>query len=95
MPNPENPVFVKTAILQVLQEGSGYGSQLLERIKKVTRGRFSLSTGAIYPVLRTMDDDGLIAKARSEGRTEVYKLTAKGKRVSMQNKKTVIALFGL
>jgi DNA-binding PadR family transcriptional regulator len=97
MPNTDNPVFAKTAILQVLKDSPGYGSQLAERIKTKSKDTVTLSPGAIYPVLKTMEQEELItkSKAKREDRVEIYRATAKGMALAAQNRKTVKLLFGL
>ena len=95
MPNTANPVFAKTAILQVLQDGPGYGSEIVERIKTKSKNSVTLSAGAIYPVLKSTEEEGLIAKAKKEGRADIYRLTPSGKTAAAHNKKTIKALFDL
>jgi PadR family transcriptional regulator PadR len=56
----EVPVTAKAALLQVLLEGPGYGTQLAERIQARTKGRMNFGQGSIYPALEKFETEGLI-----------------------------------
>lgn len=54
------PVTAKAALLQVLLEGPGYGTELADRVRDRTHGRIVLLQGSLYPALRKFEKDGLV-----------------------------------
>jgi PadR family transcriptional regulator PadR len=56
---------------------------VLDRLRRLSDGEFALPEGAIYPALRRLERDGLLAsrETKHQGRTRrVYSLTPAGKR---------------
>lgn len=90
----DNPVSTKAALVQALTEAPGYGKDLIERVKKQTKGAVELGLGSVYPALRSLEGDGLITEASKAGRASLYKLTADGKKAAIKNRKAAAALFG-
>jgi PadR family transcriptional regulator PadR len=95
-------VDAKTAILQALTEGEGFGLELQSRIETRTAGRTRLSDGSIYPALRELERQGLVESFEGEtvrerlGRPRIYyRLTAEGHRVAQEEREEVQGLFGL
>jgi DNA-binding PadR family transcriptional regulator len=68
-------------VLHFMREGPSYGNQLMERISKVTAGVLSVNPNTMYPLLRQLEERGLI-----EGKWEhperrsrrYYSLTTEG-----------------
>ena len=96
------PISAKAALLQALIRGPGYGLDLIERVKKQTKGALVLGTGSVYPALRSLEAEGLLETYEGEASLDrgnlpriYYRLTAKGARVATENKNTVAGLFGL
>jgi len=52
-------------VLHYISDGPSYGNQLMDRISKVTAGVLSVNPNTMYPLLRTLEERGLI-----EGRWE-------------------------
>jgi PadR family transcriptional regulator PadR len=52
-------------VLHYISDGPSYGNQLMERISQVTAGVLSVNPNTMYPLLRTLEERGLI-----EGRWE-------------------------
>jgi hypothetical protein len=48
----ELPFSARAALLQALRQGPGYGSELVERIRRLTG--HALAPGSVYPALRTL-----------------------------------------
>jgi DNA-binding PadR family transcriptional regulator len=69
-------------VLHLIDQGPSYGNQLMERIAGMTEGVLSVNPNTMYPLLRKLEEDGLI-----EGRWEhpqrrtrrFYSLTAEGR----------------
>jgi len=71
-------------ILALLLSGESYGYQILKRIRTVSGGTIKWSSAMLYPVLRRMEDEGLI---RSDWRMsekhrmrKYYMLTDRGRK---------------
>ena len=95
-------VTTKTALLQALISGPGFGLELIERVEKRTNGKVSLHQGSIYPALRDMERDGLLESYDGEevipergGRPRrYYKLTGKGYQAATEQRTAISWLFG-
>lgn len=94
------PLNAKTALLQVLGYGDGYGLELIERVKQRTRGRVVLHQGSVYPALRSLERQGLVTSYESKpladrgGRPRIYySLTRKGRGVAEEQGEIVSGLF--
>jgi PadR family transcriptional regulator, regulatory protein PadR len=92
----------KTALLQALISGDGYGLELIDRVKERTAGKVVLHQGSIYPALRALEQDGLVESYESEpmsergGRPRIYyRLTGEGRRAALEERKALLGLFAL
>ncbi len=75
-------------VLLALREGGKHGYEIARHIADKSRGFFSISYGALYPVLHKLEQDGLItgawessgdgASAGEGQRRRVYTLTRAG-----------------
>jgi DNA-binding PadR family transcriptional regulator len=68
-------------VLHFMREGPSYGNQLMERISRVTVGVLSVNPNTMYPLLRQLEERGLIAGQweHPERRSRrYYSLTAEG-----------------
>jgi PadR family transcriptional regulator PadR len=69
-------------VLHLISEGPSYGNQLMERIAGVTAGVLSVNPNTMYPLLRQLEERGLIQGRweHPERRTRrYYSLTADGR----------------
>ena len=55
------------------------GTDITQRLRDLTDGEWNPSPGTIYPMLSSLEDDGTIEAATTEGRSKTYRLTVKGK----------------
>ncbi|HWM95219.1 MAG TPA: PadR family transcriptional regulator [Thermoanaerobaculia bacterium] len=92
----------KTALLQALVSGDGYGLELIQRVKVRNAGKVVLHQGSIYPALRALEQDGLVESYESEpmaergGRPRIYyRLTGEGRRAALEERPSLIGLFVL
>ena len=92
----------KTALLQALISGEGYGLELADRIREKSGGRVNLGQGTLYPALRALEREGLVRTWKTDplpergGRPRVmYELTADGRRAAREDRNTIAALVGL
>jgi len=59
---------VRAAILLLLTEGPMHGYQLIQQITERSGGVWTPSPGSVYPALSQLEDEGLVATERIEGR---------------------------
>ena len=92
----------EAALLQALIKGDSYGLELIDRVKDATKGKLVLSQATIYPALRSMVTDGLLRSYEGEPLRErggrprrYYQITAKGRKVAMEDRQTIAGLLGM
>jgi len=88
------------ALLLGLIRGEAYGLQLLKRLEDVTGGRVRIQQASAYPILRAMEEEGLLRSWEGEpvpergGRPRrYYELTAKGKKVASEEHRALTNLL--
>jgi DNA-binding PadR family transcriptional regulator len=72
------PLFV----LVLLREGPLHGIDMIRSVETMTGGSWKPSPGSIYPLLRRLEEDGLITGTWQRSRAapkRVYRLTARGR----------------
>lgn len=71
-------------VLSILRGGESYGYEILQRVALLSRGRFQWSDGMLYPVLRRLEQEGLIEgewrTIESGRRRRYYRLSQRGRR---------------
>jgi len=71
--------FAKPIILQILHdEGESYPYKLTKQIPKRTMGMLTTATSNIYPILKSLKDEGLICEREVIERKIMYGLTQLG-----------------
>ena len=95
-------VNAASALLQALLNGEGYGLELIERVKKQSRGKIVIGIGSVYPALRSLERKGYLRSWDGDPVPETggrprryYEITADGMRVARAERKAVAGLFGL
>lgn len=95
------PVTAKTALLQALISGDGFGLELIDRVLDRTDGKIKLHQGSVYPALRSMEREGLVESYESDSVPErggrprrYYRITAEGLRAARAEREAVFGLFG-
>jgi DNA-binding PadR family transcriptional regulator len=68
---------VRAAILALLSERPMHGYQVIQEIGERTGGLWRPSPGSVYPALQHLEDEGLVAIEKAEGR-KVARLTETG-----------------
>src|SRR4051794_9313104 len=96
------PVSARTAILLALVPREGFGLELIERVSERTKGAVKLGQGSVYPLLRDLEDDGLVRSYEADPTPErggrprrYYELTGEGRKVALQQKATLVAIVRL
>jgi len=71
-------------VLSILSRGDGYGYALIKEVQDLSGDRIAWSDGMLYPVLRRLEEQGLIASywqvADSGRRRRYYKIEYDGRR---------------
>ena len=83
-------------ILSVLTEGESYGYALARRVRELSADQIDWADGMLYPVLRRLEGEGLIAsewRKEDNGRERrYYKLTQDGRRALKAEKAQWLAV---
>ena len=94
------PLTTRAALLQVLRQAPGYGSDLIRRYERASAGLVRLAPARVYPVLKELQAEGLVKavrlapKGRRGGRARIYyDLTPEGLAVSTMERGILFALF--
>ena len=73
----------KPIILSLLLAGEDYGYHIIQRVKEISGGSLEWSDRMLYPVLRRMEDEGLLISRWvmvEEGKMRrYYRITEKGR----------------
>jgi DNA-binding PadR family transcriptional regulator len=48
-------------VLHLLADGPSYGNALMERVEQLSRGLIAVNPNTMYPLLRRLETDGLVA----------------------------------
>ena len=96
----EAPLSARAALVQALVI-PGYGVELIQRVRRATRGLMRVSMGSVYPALSRLEAEGLVrswlVRARpGAGRPRRYfELTLPGVAARNAERRAVAALFGV
>ena len=92
-------ITARTALLQALREGPGYGREFLRRISRASAGRLRFAEGSIYPALRRLEAGrlvrswGVVPGRRRGGRARTYyELTERRVRASEGDRAALLRL---
>lgn len=73
---------LSTIILSLLkEEGEMYGYEIVQQVKKRTKGEFSITEGALYPALHKLEGQGAISvdyRQHNNRTRKYYRLTETG-----------------
>lgn len=89
----------KPMLLAVLSQGESYGYQIIKRLNDLSGGKFKWNDGTLYPVLHTMEAEGLVTSAwrlsESGRQRKYYRLTPKGREAMEVEKQQWLDVHGL
>ena len=70
--------FAKPLILLILSEKSNYPYQITKMVSEKTKGKITIAGSNIYPILKSMEKEGLILGKKEETKKRVYTITNDG-----------------
>jgi len=74
-------------LLALLRTGESYGYELIEKVRRLSGGSLEWSDGMLYPVLRRLEREGLVASrwvvADNGRRRRYYRLTPEGQEAEL------------
>ncbi|MHA1769798.1 MAG: PadR family transcriptional regulator [Candidatus Thorarchaeota archaeon] len=56
------------------------GTEIMQTLHEFSEGEWNPSPGTIYPLLSSLEDDGIIETVKVEGRSKTYRLTKMGRK---------------
>ena len=83
--------FLSFIVLKLIDRGEISGEEIRQEIEK--RRGTKPSPGTIYPVLKSLSDNGFIEEAIGKGKTKRYRLTKSGKKEIEIAKKKFFEIF--
>jgi DNA-binding PadR family transcriptional regulator len=90
---------LEPVLLKLLQDnGQMYGYEITQRIKELTAGEFTVTEGALYPLLHRLEDEGVLAVETVPVENRVrkyYSLTRAGKKKQATAMQEVRAFTGM
>jgi DNA-binding PadR family transcriptional regulator len=78
-------------VLSILRRGESYGYDILREVKRLSGGELEWTDGMLYPVLRKLERDRLVASkwktVPSGRRRRYYRLTARGRKTLEEHRR--------
>jgi DNA-binding PadR family transcriptional regulator len=78
--------FLKIILLKTISEKPTHGYEIIQNIQEKSGGRWTPSTGSVYPALEYLESKGYITSEEVE-RKKIYTISPKGKDVLLQMRK--------
>ncbi|MFW9975994.1 MAG: PadR family transcriptional regulator [Candidatus Thorarchaeota archaeon] len=79
MPQSVPRGLLRHIIPRLLKSSEMTGTDIMQRLRDLTDGEWNPGPGTIYPMLSSLEEDGIIEAVTIEGRSKTYCLTDKGK----------------
>ncbi|MFW9960616.1 MAG: helix-turn-helix transcriptional regulator [Candidatus Thorarchaeota archaeon] len=80
MPQSVPRGLLRHIIPRLLRSQEMTGTEIMQRLVELSDGDWNPSPGTIYPMLSSLEEEGVIEAASTEGRSKTYRLTEEGKR---------------
>ncbi len=72
--------LLRHIIPRLLRKGDKTGTEIMQEFRDRSEGEWSPSPGTIYPLLSSLEEDGIIETVKIEGRSKTYHLTDEGQK---------------
>ena len=83
MPKALGSASIRPVILSILARQDSYGYEIIQFASNLSDGSLDVKPGILYPILRRMENDGLIVSYWQDGEGErkrrYYRLTKRGR----------------
>ena len=93
-------IDTRLALLQAFTHGESYGLEIIDRVKRLTKGEVTIPQGRVYPALRDLESEGLLESydgpplpERNGRPRRYYRITAAGQRVAKQDARAILGLL--
>jgi DNA-binding PadR family transcriptional regulator len=80
MPQSVPRGLLRHIIPRLLQKNELTGTEIMQRLNDLTDGAWNPSPGTIYPLLSSLEEEGIIEAVAIEGRSKTYSLTENAKK---------------
>ena len=78
LPLTESTYYIMLTLVEPL-----HGYAVMQKIEEISKGTVKVGPGTLYGAFTSLEKEGLIVKVKEEDRRKSYVLTAKGKKVLM------------
>ena len=78
LPLTESTYYIMLTLVKPL-----HGYSVMQKIEEISKGTVKVGPGTLYGAFTSLEKEGLIVKVKEEDRRKSYVLTAKGKKVLM------------
>jgi DNA-binding PadR family transcriptional regulator len=72
--------LLRHIIPRLLHSSEMTGTEIMQRLRELSDGLWNPSPGTIYPMLASLEEEGIIEAASTEGRSKKYRVTDEGRR---------------
>ena len=76
LPLTESTYYIMLTLIEPL-----HGYAVMQKIEETSKGTVKIGPGTLYGAFTALEKEGLIVKVKEENRRKSYVLTAKGKKV--------------
>jgi DNA-binding PadR family transcriptional regulator len=80
MPQSVPRGLLRHIIPRLLHSSEMTGTEIMQRLRELSDGLWNPSPGTIYPMLASLEEEGIIEAASTEGRSKKYRVTDEGKK---------------
>lgn len=79
MPQSVPRGLLRHIIPRLLHSSEMTGAEIMQRLSELSNGLWNPSPGTIYPMLASLEEEGIIEAASTEGRSKKYRVTDEGR----------------
>lgn len=80
---------VKYALLELLEQESMHGYQMMKALEDQSGGTYKPSAGSIYPTLQMLRDQGLVESSKQDGK-KIFEITDNGRAYLLEEKEAAV-----
>jgi len=70
-------IFLKLIVLKIIKDRPTHGYDIIKTVEARSGGRWAPSAGSVYPILESLEKNGIIRSEEIE-RRKIYSITPKG-----------------